>query len=153
MGKIKSLKRLQKIISKLKKQDKTIAFTNGCFDLIHPGHLKILAAAKKQGDVLIVGLNSDSSVKKIKGSKRPILNQNARSQILESIGIVDFIVLFQGKTPYSLIKKLRPDILVKGEDWGKDEVIGSNLVKKTYRVKMHPGYSTSRIITHIKKNA
>jgi len=101
-------------------------FTNGCYDLIHPGHLKVLSDAKAKGDILIVGLNSDASIKKIKGPKRPILSQKARSTILEYIEIIDYIIIFSQETPYELIKQIKPDILVKGGDWGKDKIIGNS---------------------------
>ncbi len=136
----------------MRNKHKKIVFTNGCFDLIHPGHIKILKTAKKTGDILIVALNSDNSVKKIKGPKRPILNEKARATILESIGVVDYIILFNQKTPYELIKALKPDILVKGGDWKENEIIGADITNKIYRVKIRPGYSTSKIIEKIKKH-
>ncbi len=153
MGKIKTASELQKTILNLKRKKKTIVFTNGCFDLLHPGHLKILNTAKRKGDIVVVGLNSDFSVKKIKGKKRPILSQKARAKILENIASVDFIVIFNQTTPYALIKKLKPDVLVKGGDWKNTQIVGRNLVKRICRVKISPGYSTSRIIRTIKKNA
>lgn len=151
MGKIKTISTLKTEISKLKKKGKKIVFTNGCFDLLHPGHLKVLSDAKKKGDVLVVGLNSDSSVKKIKSSGRPILDEKARAKILEALELVDFVILFKEQTPYNLIKKIKPDILVKGGDWGKDKIIGGNLVGKVYRIKLYPGYSTTDIINKIKR--
>tara|TARA_B100000315_G_C14322370_1_gene471347 strand:+ start:221 stop:679 length:459 start_codon:yes stop_codon:yes gene_type:complete len=151
MGKIKTISTLKTEISRLKKKGKKIVFTNGCFDLLHPGHLKILSDAKKKGDILIVGINSDSSIKKIKPSGRPILDERARAKILEALELVDFVVLFKEKTPYNLIKKIKPDILVKGGDWGKDQIIGSDLVGKVYRIKLYPGYSTTNIINKIKR--
>ena len=153
MSKLKSLTVLGKICLKLRKQRKAIVFTNGCFDLIHPGHLKILKKSKQKGDILVVGLNSDVSVKKIKGPARPILNQKARAQILSELEIVDYIVLFSQKTPYQTIKKLKPDILVKGGDWKEDQIIGRDMVKKIYRIKLAPGFSTTALIKKIKKSA
>ena len=150
MSKLKPLTELKKITSKLKKDGKTIVFTNGCFDILHPGHIKILEVAKNKGDILIVGLNSDSSVKKIKGSKRPILNETARIKILEQISIIDYIILFAETTPYRIIRAIKPDILVKGEDWAKNKIIGQELVRKVCRVKMYRGYSTTKIIERIK---
>jgi D-beta-D-heptose 7-phosphate kinase/D-beta-D-heptose 1-phosphate adenosyltransferase len=152
MVKKQSVKSLKRIVSALKQKSKTIVFTNGCFDLIHPGHIKIIKEAKKSGDILIVGLNSDKSVKKIKGKTRPLLNQKARVTILSAIQYVDYLTIFDQKTPYLLIKSLRPDILVKGQDWPKDKIIGHKLVKKIVQVKMSPGYSTTNIIKKIKKN-
>ncbi len=151
MGKIKTLFALQKEILKLKRQNKTIVFTNGCFDIIHPGHIKILKTAKSAKNILIVGLNSDSSIKEIKGKTRPIFKEKARIQILESIEFVDFIILFKEKTPYNLIKTLKPDILVKGGDWKKGQIVGNNIAKKVVRIKLQKGYSTSKIIKKIIK--
>ena len=150
MSKLKPLTELKKITSKLKKDGKTIVFTNGCFDILHPGHIKILEVAKNKGDILIVGLNSDSSVKKIKGSKRPILNEMARIKILKQISIIDYIILFTETTPYRIIRAIKPDILVKGEDWAKNKIVGQELVRKVCRVKMYRGYSTTKIIERIK---
>ena len=153
MGKIKKISSLKKIITRLKKENKRIVFTNGCFDLIHPGHIKVLKDAKRQGDVLVVGLNSDSSVKKIKGKTRPILDEEARAEMLEAIAVVDYIVIFSEENPYSVIKEIKPDVLVKGGDWSKKEIIGGNLVGKIYRVKLKPSFSSTRIIEKIKRSA
>lgn len=152
MGKVKNLKELEKDISRLKSKGKRIVFTNGCFDILHLGHLKILQEAKRKGDVLIVGLNSDSSIRKLKGSKRPILNQKTRAELLANMSQVDYVVLFNEATPYNLIKRIKPDILVKGGDWKKDKIVGKKLVKKVYRVKLCSGHSTTRIINKIKKS-
>ena len=152
MGKIKNLKDLKKDISKLKRKGKKIVFTNGCFDILHLGHLKILKEAKQKGDILIVGLNSDSSIKKIKGPKRPIVDQKTRAMLLSNIIGVDYVVIFNEATPYNLIKKINPDILVKGGDWKKDKIVGSDLIKKVYRVKLRSGHSTTQIINKIKKS-
>lgn len=153
MDKLKSLPALKKIVEKIKKKRKTVVFTNGCFDLLHPGHIKIFQQAKKKGDILVVGLNSDCSVKKIKGEQRPILNEKARSFILSSLEDVDYIVLFDEDTPYRVIKTLAPDYLVKGGDWKLSEIIGREFVKKVFRVKLSPGYSTSGIIEKIETGA
>ncbi|MFA5007720.1 MAG: adenylyltransferase/cytidyltransferase family protein [Candidatus Omnitrophota bacterium] len=150
MSKIKTLFTLKKIVSNLKKKNKRVVFTNGCFDIIHPGHIKILRDAKNKGDVLIVGLNSDSSIKRIKGHSRPVMDEKARSKVLEAIELVNFIVIFNEDTPYEVIKELRPDYLVKGEDWKADKIIGREFVKKIFRIKFYPGYSTSGIIQKIR---
>jgi len=152
MSKIKNLKELEKDISRLKRKGKRIVFTNGCFDILHLGHLKILQEAKRKGDVLIVGLNSDSSTKKIKGPKRPILTQKTRAKLLANMNQVDYVVLFSETTPYNLIKRIKPDALVKGGDWKRDKIVGNKLVKKVYRVKLCSGHSTTRIINKIKKS-
>ena len=151
MKKIKTLFQIRKIVKKLKKEGKKIVFTNGCFDILHPGHIKILKEAKNKGDVLIVGLNSDSSVRRIKGKKRPILDEKARLTVLEAIEFVDYIVVFKEDTPYNLIKEIRPHYLVKGSDWRKKEVVGKDLVDEVFLVNLVNGYSTTKIIEKIKK--
>lgn len=150
MKKINKLSRLKKIVSTLKKEGKIIVFTNGCFDILHLGHLKILKEAKKQGDILIVGLNSDISIKKNKGFSRPIQDEITRSHILANMELVDYVILFEEKTPYNIIKELTPDVLVKGGDWTKNNIIGNDLVKKIYRVKLCSGQSTTNTINKIK---
>jgi len=148
--KVKSIKEIKDIVLKLKKEKKTIVFTNGCFDLLHPGHIKILKKAKQLGDVLILGLNSDFSIKRLKGKSRPILNQNARLEILSAISYIDYIVLFNQTTPLNLIKMIKPDYLVKGGDYKEDEIVGREYAKKIVRVNLYKGYSTSKIIEKIK---
>ncbi|MEO0270499.1 MAG: D-glycero-beta-D-manno-heptose 1-phosphate adenylyltransferase [candidate division WOR-3 bacterium] len=152
---IVELKNLKKILKKFKKEGKKIVFTNGCFDIIHFGHIEILRKAKKKGDILIVGLNSDRSIKKIKGNKRPIINERDRAKILDSIKYVDYVILFDEKTPYRLIREIKPDVLVKGADYKLEEVVGSDIVLKNkgevYLVKLLKGRSTSKIIEKIIK--
>jgi len=148
--KIKSFLQIGKIAAKLKKSGKKLVFTNGCFDILHIGHIKLLRQAKSFGDILIVGLNSDSSVKKIKGPKRPVNNENDRAEILSSLFVVDFVVKFSQPTPYELIKIIRPDILVKGSDWKSGEIIGSEFAGKVRRVQLKNGYSTTGTIEKIK---
>jgi rfaE bifunctional protein nucleotidyltransferase chain/domain len=150
MRKLKGLSSLKKTIAGIKKKGKRVVFTNGCFDIIHPGHIKILKEAKAKGDILVVGLNSDSSIRRIKGPGRPIIPQEARVIVLSAIEYVDFVVIFKENTPYETIKTLKPDVLIKGEDWQKDQIIGREFVKKIFRIKFHPGYSTTSIIKKIK---
>lgn len=150
MGKLKKITDLKSVICALKRKGKIIVFTNGCFDLLHPGHIKILRYAKSKGDILVVGLNSDSSIRRIKGNKRPILDQKARATLLSAISYVDYIVVFSDDTPYKLIKTIKPDYLVKGEDWQKDKIIGKEFVQDVFRVKFYPGWSTTAIIKKIK---
>jgi len=150
MSKVKTLTILKKIVKNLKSKNKRIVFTNGCFDIIHPGHIKILKDSKSKGDILIVGLNSDSSIRRIKGPGRPVMEEKARSKVLEAIGLVDFIVIFREDTPFKVIKELRPDYLVKGEDWKENRIIGREFVKKIFRIKFYPGYSTTGIIQKIR---
>ncbi len=144
---------LKKTLLRLKKQGKKIVFTNGCFDLLHPGHIKIFKEAKAKGDVLVVGINSDASVRRIKGNTRPVLDQWARAQNVSSLRPVDYVVLFEEETPYELMKKLKPDYLVKGGDWKKKDIVGRDLVKKVFRVNVLRSYSTSRMIKKILREA
>ena len=157
-NKIKKLNELKKTLSALKKKRKKIVFTNGCFDLLHYGHIKYLETAKKLGDYLVVGLNSDISVRVIKGNKRPIMSQNDRVRILSALACIDFIIIFSEPNPLKLIKLLKPDVLVKGGDWKKKDIIGRDFVKSyNGKVKSIPfikNYSTSSIIRLIiQKNA
>ena len=150
---LKTLKQLKTIRKQLKTENKKVVFTNGCFDLIHAGHVDYLSKAKKMGDVLIVGLNSDSSVKSIKGNKRPILKENERIFILSNLKPVDYIVVFKEDTPEKLINELVPDILVKGADWKLENIVGKDLVLKNggevKTIKFVNDQSTTKIIKTI----
>jgi len=117
-----------KIRKDIKNKNKTLVFTNGCFDIIHRGHIEYLNEARSLGDYLIVGLNSDSSVNKLKGDNRPINNQNDRSAVLDNLKSVDYVVIFFEDTPFELIKKIIPDILVKGGDWKENDIVGADIV-------------------------
>lgn len=153
--KIKNLNTLQKIISRLKNKGKKVVFTNGCFDLLHYGHVKYLEEAKKKGDILVVGVNSDISVRKIKGNKRPIVNEKDRISLIAALESVDYAVLFQEKTPLRLIKTLKPNILIKGADWNKNNIVGSDFVLgyggKVYTTNLIKGRSTTNLIKKIVK--
>ena len=118
-------------VNDLKAQNKKIVFTNGVFDIIHRGHVEYLIEAKNLGDILIVGLNSDSSVKMIKGDKRPIVAEENRAFVLANLKPVDYVVIFSEDTPYNTIKRIVPDILVKGADWDEDKIVGSDIVKQS----------------------
>lgn len=144
--KIISLKSAIKFCRQARRQKKKIVFTNGCFDLLHPGHVHLLETAKSHGDILIVGLNSDASVSRIKGKNRPINNQIDRAMVLGAMESVDKIVLFKEDTPYNLIKAIKPDILVKGSDYKKAEIIGREFAGKTMRVRQLKGKSTTNLI-------
>lgn len=141
----------------LKQQNKKIVFTNGCFDLLHVGHVRYLSEAKKLGDFLVVGVNSDESVKRLKGPTRPIQNQSDRAEILKSLKSVDETVIFSEDTPEELIQKIRPDILVKGGDWSVDQIVGGHFVQsyggKVCSLTFVDGKSTTQIIekANIKK--
>jgi len=145
-----SLSELKAIRLKLKASNKKVVFTNGVFDLIHSGHVDYLSKAKELGDVLIVGLNSDDSVKRIKGDKRPILKQQERALILYNLKPVDYVILFNDDTPEKLISEIIPDILVKGADWAVEKIIGKEIVEKNggkvMNIKFVNDQSTSKII-------
>jgi D-beta-D-heptose 7-phosphate kinase/D-beta-D-heptose 1-phosphate adenosyltransferase len=143
---IVKLNNLLKRIRILKKRKNKIVFTNGCFDIIHSGHIKVLKKCRDLGDVVIVGLNSDSSVRALKGPRRPINSERDRAEILDSIKYVDYVVIFNELTPYNLIRMIKPDFLVKGGDYKKSEIIGKEFAKKVITVKMLKGRSTSLII-------
>ena len=148
---IVSLKKLKSIVEKLKKQNKKIVFTNGCFDIIHIGHITLLKKAKSLGDILVVGLNSDESVKKLKGKERPIVPQNERAKILDNIKYVDYVVIFDELTPYKVITEIKPDIIVKGKDYKLKEVVGWGIVPKIVRINLVKDRSTTGIIEKIKR--
>lgn len=148
MGQIISLDKLEKELSILKKDGKKIVFTNGCFDIIHIGHIRYLKDAKRLGDILIVGLNSDKSVASIK-PQRPIIPEDQRAEILASLYMVDYVVIFDEETPYELIKRIKPDVLVKGGDWKKQDIVGSDLVPEVYSLPFVEGISTTKIIEKI----
>lgn len=151
--KIVSLENLIPIVNDAQKAGRQVVFTNGCFDILHVGHVRYLAAAREAGDLLVVGLNSDRSVRLIKGADRPIITQNQRAEVLAGLGCVDFVVLFDEPDPLMLIKALNPNVLVKGEDWSEDRIIGANHVKskggQVVRVKFADNMSTSGIIDRI----
>jgi len=155
-GKIVDINTLRRILSSERKSKK-IVFTNGCFDILHVGHISTLQFAKGLGDILVVGINSDKSVRSIKLSPRPIVPQDERAKILAALALVDFVVLFDEQTPLNIIKKIKPDILVKGADWKGREVVGQNFVESYGgSVKLSPivpGVSTSNIINKISKIA
>jgi len=129
--KLKARKDLVKIVKDLKAKGKRIVFTNGCFDLLHIGHVRYLEEAKARGDVLVVGVNSDSSVRKLKGPKRPILPEEERAEILSGLGCVDYVTLFDEIDPLKLITSLHPDVLVKGGDWAKEQIVGREEVERS----------------------
>lgn len=125
-----SIESIKEIRKELKQKNKIVVFTNGCFDVLHAGHVDYLAKAKECGDILIVGLNSDSSVRKVKGKKRPIVSELERAFILKNLKSVDFVVLFNELTPIGLIEELLPDVLVKGADWAIENIVGRDIVEE-----------------------
>jgi D-beta-D-heptose 7-phosphate kinase/D-beta-D-heptose 1-phosphate adenosyltransferase len=150
---LKTLDELKVIRRQLKDQQKKVVFTNGCFDLIHAGHIDYLSKAKLLGDVLIVGLNSDNSIRSIKGEKRPILNESERILILSNLKPVDYVILFEDDTPQQLIEELVPDILVKGADWAPEDIVGKDIVLESggevKPIEFVNDQSTSKIIKMI----
>jgi D-beta-D-heptose 7-phosphate kinase/D-beta-D-heptose 1-phosphate adenosyltransferase len=145
---------LDQFLGDIRQKDLKVAFTNGCFDLLHPGHIGFLAEARTKGDCLIVGLNTDSSVKKLKGPHRPINNFEDRITMLAGLQSVDYIIGFQEDTPLQLIKKINPEVLIKGGDYKKSEIVGAAYVESLGgRVEIIPfkaGYSSTRLINRIK---
>jgi rfaE bifunctional protein nucleotidyltransferase chain/domain len=152
-SKIKTRKELRTIVAQHQECGRKVVFTNGCFDLIHIGHIRYLREARQQGDVLIVAINSDASVRKIKGPQRPILGETERSRILEAFEVVDYITVFEEVDPWQIINDLKPDVLVKGGDYEINEIVGHDLVLETggrvLSVPLVPGASTSKVIQTI----
>lgn len=134
-----------------RKKRRRIVFTNGCFDFLHLGHVRLLEAARRLGDVLVVAVNSDASVRKLKGSGRPIHPASVRTQVLAALGCVDYVTVFSEETPEKTIESLKPDILVKGGDYSLRGILGRHLVKRVVRIPMVPGFSTTRLIQRLKK--
>jgi len=154
--KIFSLQELQKQVASWRVTNKTIAFTNGCFDILHEGHIFSLTEAAKEADFLIIGVNSDASVKKLKGPERPISNEKSRSLLLSNLVIVDAVIVFNEDTPLELIKALLPDVIVKGGDYTIEQIVGSKeVITNGGRVVINPiveGFSTTGIIQQIKSS-
>jgi D-glycero-beta-D-manno-heptose 1-phosphate adenylyltransferase len=152
---IYDLKSFLEVRKVLKAQNKKVVFTNGCFDIIHRGHIEYLNQAKSLGDYLIVGLNSDSSVKRIKGESRPINNENDRAVVMDNLKMIDGVVIFSEDTPYNIIKEILPDFLVKGGDWKEENIVGADIVKKSggkvVSLKFVDNYSTTSTIKKIGK--
>lgn len=148
--KILSLEGAYEVADELKRQGKRVVFTNGCFDLLHPGHTRYLAEARQLGDALIVAVNSDRSVRALKGPGRPIQPQAERAEILAALAAVDYVTLFDDLTPQAVIARLLPQVLVKGGDWGVNEIVGRAEVEaaggRVVSIPVVPGYSTSAII-------
>jgi D-beta-D-heptose 7-phosphate kinase/D-beta-D-heptose 1-phosphate adenosyltransferase len=149
---IKSFEEIEILAKKLHDKGKKIIFTNGCFDILHAGHVKYLEEAKSYGDVLILGLNADSSVRKLKGPTRPINNQDDRAYILASLESVDYVVIFEEETPYELIKLIQPHVLVKGGDYEGKEIVGQDIAQELRLVQFVDGKSTTKIIQRIQNN-
>jgi len=142
-------------LDRVKADGGRVVFTNGVFDLLHPGHVRYLRRARALGDALVVGVNTDRSVRVIKGESRPVTPENERAEILAALACVDVVVLFDEETPYELIKRIQPDVLVKGADWSEASMIGRDIVEarggRVVRVPFEAGYSTTSIIEKIKE--
>ena len=157
MGKkILQREELKDKVQALKKAGEKIVFTNGCFDFLHIGHVRYLKAARAEGDVLVLGVNSDRSVRKIKGPRRPVVPENERAEVLASLACVDFVTLFDEPDPLVTIRLLMPDVLVKGADWEEDAIVGRDVVEanggRVVRIPLTQGASTTRIIEKILAN-
>ncbi|KUJ96533.1 MAG: D-glycero-beta-D-manno-heptose 1-phosphate adenylyltransferase [Desulfonauticus sp.] len=151
MGKVVSKEEFLKLKEKF--QGKRIVFTNGCFDILHPGHVDYLNRAKELGDILVVGLNSDASVRRLKGAKRPVNGEQDRAFVLSNLKAVDYVIIFEEDTPYELIQAIEPDFLVKGGDWPVEKIVGADIVLKkggqVLSLEFLPGYSTTFLIEKI----
>jgi rfaE bifunctional protein nucleotidyltransferase chain/domain len=150
MGSILSRVQLKAELDRLRKEGKKIVFTNGCFDLIHVGHVRYLKEAKGLGDILVVGLNSDASVGRLKPG-RPVNLESSRAEVLSAMDMVDYVTIFDEDTPYDLINLLKPDVLVKGGDWKKEDIVGADLVPEVHSLPFTQGMSTTNIIEKIRK--
>lgn len=150
-NKIFSRRALGLWLAKQRKAGKKIVFTNGCFDILHAGHVSVLEFSRAKGDVLVVGLNSDASVKRLKGPTRPINKEADRALVLAALEAVDAVCVFTEDTPYNLIKEVRPDVLVKGGDYKPSEIVGREFAKKVVRFALLKGRSTTNIIKKVQK--
>ena len=154
-SKIKTLKEIQTLFPRLKAKGKSIVFTNGCFDILHYGHVKYLQEAKQKGDILIVAVNADSSIRRIKGRNRPIVSEKNRVRMIAALEGVDYVILFTEVTPLKVIKAVKPDILVKGADWKKAEIAGADFVRsyggRVLTVPLVKNQSTTNLIRKIAK--
>ena len=150
LEKVVSRPEIAAIAAQARRDGRRIAFTNGCFDLLHVGHIRYLAAARDAADLLIVGVNDDASVRRLKGPTRPLVPDAARAEVLAALAAVDYVTLFSEDTPYELIRAVQPDLLVKGSDWAPDQIVGADIVRARGGVvrslRFAKGYSTTRLI-------
>lgn len=149
-SKILTLTKLKNFLKKARKEGKKIVFTNGCFDILHAGHVRIIEFAKSKGDILILGLNSDTSIRRLKGPTRPVNKEKDRQIVVGALEAVDGVVLFKEDTPLNLIKTIKPDILVKGADYTKENVVGREYAGKVVLCPLVKGKSTTNIIKKAK---
>lgn len=151
--KLKNHDELRQIVQDLRAAGKKVVFTNGCFDIIHTGHVRYLNVAKGYGDVLVVAINSDDSVQRLKGPKRPIMTQEERAEVLAALGMVDYVTVFEEDDPHHVIAELMPDVLVKGGDWAVEQIVGRDIVEanggKVYSIPYIEGASTTGVIERV----
>jgi len=156
MGKIISQDELIQVTTREKRAGRRVVFTNGCFDLLHPGHVRCLAQARALGDVLVVAVNSDRSIRGNKGPERPLVSEQDRAEVLAALASVDYVTIFDEPTPRELIARVLPSILVKGADWGLDQVAGREEVEaaggRVLSIPLAPGYSTTNIVQRIRNS-
>ena len=154
MGQVVSQDVLILYVAERNRNGQRVVFTNGCFDLLHPGHIRVLEQARALGDALIVAINSDASVRRIKGNGRPVIPEKERAEVLAALEAVDYVAIFDEPTPQNLIARVLPDVLVKGSDWGPDEVVGRAEVEaaggRVVSIPLEPGYSTTSLIERIR---
>ena len=154
-SKIQSLKSLVRLVRRARARGRRTVFTNGCFDLLHAGHVDLLERARRHGDLLIVGLNSDRSVRAIKGAGRPIVAQQDRARVLAGLASVDYVTIFDEPTPERLVARLCPDVLIKGADWATARIVGGDTVRRSggrvIRLPLLSGHSSSRLIERIRR--
>ncbi len=155
-SKIISRKKLSKVIQRINSENKTIVFSNGCFDIVHRGHVEYLAKASDLADIFILGLNTDASVSRLKGPSRPLQDEQARAILMAGFSFIDYVVFFDEDTPLELITEIQPDILVKGNDYKIEDVVGFDIVQRkggtVQTIELTEGYSTSIIVDKIKNN-
>ena len=154
-SKLASQAALVRLVRRAQARHRTVVFTNGCFDLLHAGHVTLLERAKRAGDLLIVAINSDRSVRALKGPGRPLVGQRDRARVLAALSSVDYVTIFDARTPQRLVERLRPDLLLKGADWGATQIVGRDVVERrggrVLRLPLVKGYSTSRLVERIRK--
>jgi len=155
VGEVVSRAELKQRTDALRGGGKRVVFTNGCFDILHPGHIRMLEKARSLGDALIVAINSDPSVREVKGPQRPVISEGERAEVLAAMQAVDFVTVFAEPTPRELIAEILPDVLVKGSDWGPDEIVGRQEVEaaggEVKLLPLEPGYSTTKLIDRIRR--
>ena len=154
--KIKSPTALARLVRAAQARGRTVVFTNGCFDLLHAGHVDLLERARRHGELLVVGLNSDRSVRAIKGAGRPVMREQDRARLLAGLASVDYVTIFDEATPERLVSRLRPDVLIKGADWAASRIVGGDTVRRSggrvIRLALLKGHSSSRLIERIRRS-